>query len=460
MSAMLLAPPCRSVGHPAAVDHQVHAADVRGIIRGQERHRRGDITRLAQPAERGSAPDVRAGFLPAAEVARRAGHDLARGDRVAHDPVAPVLDRDLAGQLDQPALADGVGGMARRAYHAVLRNDVDDPAADVAAERLGEHLPYHHAAEQERAFEVHRDDRVEVVVAGLQQRLGVGPGERRVVDHHVEASRALDGQGHQPLAVLAGGDVGPDVLARAAAARDDLVGWRAAGERVPPHVGQQHPEAVGRQPRGDGPADPRRGAGDYHGARHPREYTPGYTASMGVAFVAHCLLNQNSKVGDGAHCAGIYSPVVDVLRDKGWRIEQMPCPELAFTGLNRFWAVREQLDTPEYRRYCRRLASGVADMIAVRAAQGEDIVLIGVEGSPSMGVHITSSDPARGGRPAWPDGSPELTGGEGIFVEELHNELARRGITFRVAGERHAITEFTEADQRARLESVLEADDA
>jgi len=111
-----------------------------------------------------------------------------------------------------------------------------------------------------------------------------------------------------------------------------------------------------------------------------------------VAFVAHCLLNQNSKVGDGAHCAGIYSPVVDVLRDQGWRIEQMPCPELAFIGLNRFWAVREQLDTIAYRKHCRRLAATVADMIAVRAGRGEEVVLIGVEGSPSMGVRITSSD--------------------------------------------------------------------
>ena len=67
---------------------------------------------------------------------------------------------------------------------------------------------------------------------------------------------------------------------------------------------------------------------------------PAYARLMGVAFVAHCLLNQNSKVGDGAHCAGIYSPVIGALRDKGWRIEQMPCPELAFTGLNRFWAVK------------------------------------------------------------------------------------------------------------------------
>ena len=77
---------------------------------------------------------------------------------------------------------------------------------------------------------------------------------------------------------------------------------------------------------------------------------------MGVAFVAHCLLNQNSKVRDGAHCAGVYSPIVDVLRAKGWRVEQMPCPELAFAGLNRFWAVREQYDTAAFRRHCRRLA--------------------------------------------------------------------------------------------------------
>ena len=175
----------------------------------------------------------------------------------------------------------------------------------------------------------------------------------------------------------------------------------------------------------------------------------------GVAFVAHCLLNQNSKVGDGAHCAGIYSPVVDVLRDRGWRIEQMPCPELAFTGLNRFWAVREQLDTIAYRKHCRRLAAVVADMIAVRAAHGEDIVLIGVEGSPSMGVHVTSSDPARGGLPEWPAGTSELTSGEGIFVEELRAELSRREIAAGLGGETHALPGHDERTQRTGLESVL-----
>ncbi len=177
---------------------------------------------------------------------------------------------------------------------------------------------------------------------------------------------------------------------------------------------------------------------------------------MGVAFVAHCLLNQNSKVGDGAHCAGVYSPVLDVLRARGWRIEQMPCPELAFTGLNRFWAVREQLDTAAYRRHCRRLAMTVADMISVRVRQGEDIVLIGVEGSPSMGVRITSSDPARGGLPEWPEGTGELTSGEGIFVEELRQELDRRGIAPRTAGETYALPGHDEAAQRAAIELALD----
>ncbi len=96
-------------------------------------------------------------------------------------------------------------------------------------------------------------------------------------------------------------------------------------------------------------------------------------------------------------------------------------------------------------------------MIAVRVEQGEDVVLIGIEGSPSMGVTITSSDPERGGRPEWPDGTAEQVSGEGIFVEELRAALESRGIGFpRVAGETHAIPGHDEAVQRARLESVLD----
>ena len=108
-------------------------------------------------------------------------------------------------------------------------------------------------------------------------------------------------------------------------------------------------------------------------------------------------------------------------------------------GLGRFWAVREQYDTAAFRRHCQRLAAAVAGAIEARVQQGEEIVLVGVEGSPSMGATITSSDPQRGGRPAWPDGSPELTGGEGIFVEELHAELGQRGITTILVTAQHGL---------------------
>lgn len=170
--------------------------------------------------------------------------------------------------------------------------------------------------------------------------------------------------------------------------------------------------------------------------------------------MAHCLLNQNSKTYGGASTPGIYAPAVDVLRARGWRIEQMPCPELTFTGLNRFWAVREQHDTAAYRRHCRRIVAGVAAAIAARVEEGQEVVLIGVEGSPSMGVCITSSAPY-GGRPAWPDGSPELAEGEGVYMEELRTALEARGIRPPRVGVTTPLPDHDPARERAALEKLL-----
>lgn len=176
-----------------------------------------------------------------------------------------------------------------------------------------------------------------------------------------------------------------------------------------------------------------------------------------VAFVAHCLLNQNAKVDGGARCPGVYSPLVEMLRDRGYEIEQMPCPELAFTGLNRFWAVREQLDTLAYRRHCERIVAAVAGAVAARVARGDEVVLVGLEGSPSMGVRVTSADADRGGRPEWPDGAPELTPGRGLLVEALLAELERRGVPApRAGGVTHVLPDHDAAAERARLAALLD----
>jgi predicted secreted protein len=119
-----------------------------------------------------------------------------------------------------------------------------------------------------------------------------------------------------------------------------------------------------------------------------------------VAFVAHCLLNQNAMVAEMPRYAGVVSPVVDLLKKRGFDIEQLPYPEITYFGLKRWWSTKEIYDTPSYRRHCQNLARFTADSIERYHKDGYDIVLIGLDGSPSTGVRFTgASEPAWGGRP-------------------------------------------------------------
>jgi predicted secreted protein len=174
------------------------------------------------------------------------------------------------------------------------------------------------------------------------------------------------------------------------------------------------------------------------------------------AYVAHCLLNANAKVADGALCAGVYAPLVERLRAGGWTIRQLPCPELGFGGLQRFWAVREQYDTPAYRAHCHRLAAAVADLVAADLAGGGEAVFIGVDGSPSMGVHVTASDPDWGGQPSRTgDAVYPVVPGAGLFTEALLAELADRGVVVRAMGLAQDAPDYDEAVELARLDALL-----
>jgi predicted secreted protein len=150
--------------------------------------------------------------------------------------------------------------------------------------------------------------------------------------------------------------------------------------------------------------------------------------SRKVALIAHCLLNQNAKVCEGARYPGVVSPVVEALRSRGYEILQLPCPELAFAGTRRWWAVYEQYDTPGYRTHCRRLAQAIAPRIEQHLRAGAEVVLIGLDGSPSTGVRFTSSKRDWGGRPNRPQDDWDLVEGRGVWIEELEAELARRGL--------------------------------
>ena len=177
----------------------------------------------------------------------------------------------------------------------------------------------------------------------------------------------------------------------------------------------------------------------------------------GVAFVAHCLLNQNSKSDGGARCPGIYSPLVDVLRERGWRIEQMPCPEHGFMGLHRFWMVKEQADTLAFRRHCRRQAKVVAGAIAAHVERGSEVVVIGAGGQPLDGRAHHVLERRLGRPPGRRRLLLRLVPGRGVFSEELEAELAERGLAdVRTTGIEHQLPGHDVAVERKQLTVFLQ----
>jgi len=181
------------------------------------------------------------------------------------------------------------------------------------------------------------------------------------------------------------------------------------------------------------------------------------SAPRKVALVANCLLNQNAKVCDGARYRGVVSPVVEALRSRGYVLQQLPCPELAFAGARRWWAVYEQYDTPAYRAHCRQLAQAIAPLIERYLRDGDEVILIGLDGSPSTGVRFTSSKRDWGGRPNRPADDWEIVPRRGVWIEELEAELARRGLPpLPATGWALDMGRFDEDGSRRDLEDFLD----
>jgi predicted secreted protein len=178
--------------------------------------------------------------------------------------------------------------------------------------------------------------------------------------------------------------------------------------------------------------------------------------AMVVCYLAHCLLNANAKVDEGARCAGVSVPVLRMLRERGATIRQMPCPELAFGGTRRFWAVREQYDTPAYRAHCRRLAEPVAAQVRADLAAGARVVIIGIDGSPSLGVELTAADDTWGGRPDKPhDEDYPVTPGAGLFIETLRGLLGESVKAVHAVGIGQDLFDYDEERELAKLGRVV-----
>lgn len=140
---------------------------------------------------------------------------------------------------------------------------------------------------------------------------------------------------------------------------------------------------------------------------------------MVVTVAAHCLLNPLTRVKGLAPL--LFQPEGPTV--------QLPCPEALYLGLERWAVTRNQLDVPQFRRFCRSLIEHYADLLQMLAHEGARLRIVGVAGSPSCGVATTSSG-YTGGLP----GAAEhmRVSGRGLFMEELLAELERRGVPFLV----------------------------
>jgi predicted secreted protein len=139
-----------------------------------------------------------------------------------------------------------------------------------------------------------------------------------------------------------------------------------------------------------------------------------------IQVVAHCLLDPETRlVGLRPVAFAAEPPIIQLL-----------CPEAGCLGLDRWAVTKNQIDIPSYRRHCREIFLHSADLIEQLAKRGHEIEVVGVEGSPSCGINSTTSGYA-GGRIRTQD--HEHVPGMGVFMEEVTEELERRGVPFRLS---------------------------
>ncbi|MFT9077344.1 CD3072 family TudS-related putative desulfidase [Ethanoligenens sp.] len=149
--------------------------------------------------------------------------------------------------------------------------------------------------------------------------------------------------------------------------------------------------------------------------------------SKKIIFVCNCLLNSNNKVMERARYPGIFSDVVKIIDSFGIGIMQLPCPEMLYSGCQRYWGGKNVFESAGYRKFCRTLAAQVADYMENYHMAGYQVVcVLGCDGSPTCGVHFTNHYENGGGRPKAIQRS--LLEEPGIFIEELKRELEARNL--------------------------------
>lgn len=177
-----------------------------------------------------------------------------------------------------------------------------------------------------------------------------------------------------------------------------------------------------------------------------------------IVIVSHCMLNVNSKVEGTCEFGNAARSLIKYLMDNDYGIIQLPCPEATLYGMKRWGHVREQFDTPYYRKHCRRMFEPILEQIEDYVESGYEIkALIGINGSPSCGHEFTCSSSAWGGEFTNKENTNEkindlkVVNKPGIFMEEMEKMLAEKNIKVSIL----AIDEENEPSTMEKIRNLL-----
>ncbi len=143
-----------------------------------------------------------------------------------------------------------------------------------------------------------------------------------------------------------------------------------------------------------------------------------------VILVSHCIINSNS-ICIGPKTPSIWPAMIDevvqLLMKYRVGIVQLPCPEQLMYGFVRKGITKTEMDTPNYRSFCRKIAEDAAELTKNYLKNGFKVVgFLGKRSSPTCGVKTVQVTGV--------DGRTVEVEGQGILVEELRKELEKRGV--------------------------------
>ena len=98
----------------------------------------------------------------------------------------------------------------------------------------------------------------------------------------------------------------------------------------------------------------------------------------------------------------------------------------------------------------------MAEQVRADLAAGSRVVIIGIDGSPSMGVELTAAAADWGGRPDKPrDEDYPVTPGAGLFTETLLELLGDAAGGARVVGIGQDLFDYDERRELAKLREAV-----